>query len=251
MEALSNIVYEKRSLEYQLASITDLTDRIDFEITTRSIEKIVTPGDYRDATIFRNEFYDFKKKVEEFRKKAVAPINEQKQKIQDAFNPLLDKLQNAINNLNLQLSLYQKEQDRLNKEAEEKRAAEEAERKRVYAEKIKAAQTQEELAAVMKEKDTAEKELEQAPAPIVTQTKADKSVAITTNYRVEVVDPAALIAFLAQRPEFVSWVSFKDKEISKYLKMTDGKVEIPGTKVFKEESVKVRRTRTKKAEVVA
>ena len=50
MEALSNIVYEKRSLEYQLASITDLTDRIDFEITTRSIEKIVTPGDYRDAT---------------------------------------------------------------------------------------------------------------------------------------------------------------------------------------------------------
>lgn len=248
MEALSNIVYEKRSLEYQLASITDLTDRIDFEITTRSIEKIVTPGDYRDATIFRNEFYDFKKKVEEFRKKAVAPINEQKQKIQDAFNPLLDKLQNAINNL---LSLYQKEQDRLNKEAEEKRAAEEAERKRVYAEKIKAAQTQEELAAVMKEKDTAEKELEQAPAPIVTQTKADKSVAITTNYRVEVVDPAALIAFLAQRPEFVSWVSFKDKEISKYLKMTGGKVEIPGTKVFKEESVKVRRIRTKKAEVVA
>ena len=64
MEALSNIVYEKRSLEYQLASITDLTDRIDFEITTRTIEKVVTPGDYRDATIFRNQFYDFKKEVE-------------------------------------------------------------------------------------------------------------------------------------------------------------------------------------------
>lgn len=245
MNYLSNIGFEQKTLAYKLASIRDLNEAVDFEIETRNVEKVLTVADYDFATTSRDQFYEFKKQVESCRKSAVAPLNEQKQQIQDAFNPLLDKLSGAIDNLNRKIAEYQKEQNRLRREAEAKRQAEEEARRKEQQERITAAKSAEEVNAILKQ-DSVEAELELTPA-MPAQAKIDKSVSVVKNFKVTVTDPAALMQFVIAHPEFASWVSFKEKEIEKYLKVTEGKAMIPGTSVSVEETYRTRRAKTKAA----
>ncbi|GEM_PF-6420551 len=241
METRLPISFEKRTLEYQLASVIQLTDLIDFEIDTRSVERIDTPEQYSEASESMNKFYDFGKAVEEYRKKAVAPLNEQKQKIQAAFNPLKEKIDGAVKDFKEKLADYQKREELKALEAAKEAAEAERLQQEALNESLKTAKTQEEaeqiVAAAEAEKMNAQLE-RSIQAPTVS-----KSVSVKKKWEAVVTDPVALIKFISEHPEFLSWLKIQEKQICKYAAMTDGHAAVPGVTFKASESVSVSRSR--------
>lgn len=230
----------ERSINYQIVDATDLSAELELEIICAQTLAVTNDNECQYANETLRRFVQFGKKVEEFRKSAVAPLNEEKMHIQDIFKPILEKVDNTTRSLKEKIGQFQLEQERKSKEAMIK-AAEEA--KKAKEAKIAEAMQHDDpaiQAAIIQEAEATSMAMIKP-----TTTTPKKGVRVTNKYKAEVYDVVAFVKYIAANPQFVNFLKIDSRALDKFVSSTEGKVEIPGVKVNVEQHYAVN-SRSKK-----
>lgn len=162
------------------------------------------------------------------RKKIVKPLDEAKKAVQDLFRKPLEFLASAENTLKGAMLTFQREQDRIAREAQAK-LDEEARKAREAAEK-KARE-----AEAKGKIEKAEELREQAAtiiAPVVAPT-APKLSGISTrdNWKAEVTDLVALAKYVGEHPEMASLIVANQSALNSMARVQKDAMQIPGVAV--------------------
>jgi hypothetical protein len=196
--------------------------------------KISTPDELKNSAEFLKSLKASAKNIDEKRKEITRPIDDIKKRVMDFFRPISTQLSEAETTLKKAVLSYQREQERIRREAEQKailaaRAEEERKRKALEARAKKAAEKgQEEKAELLKE------QAQEVYVPAVVQAPAVEKVAgISTrkNWTFRIKD-------LSKIPR--EYLIVDEKMLKKLAVASQGKISIPGVEFYQDESMSVR-----------
>lgn len=179
-------------------------------------------------------------KLDEQRKAITRPLDDAKKAAMDLFRGPLEVLAEAESLLKSKMLDWQRAQDRIAREEQAKiEAATRAERERLAAEadRLTAAGKVEEAAA---KRDVASIMVAPAVAPQADVPKV-QGVATRKTVDFEVVDFAALVAFVATRPDLLGVLSVDTVKLRALVRALGADANLPGVRVFEKASISAAR----------
>lgn len=182
------------------------------------------------------------KKIDALRKEAIEPYYPKYKYLNDVYNGVIKKVKHFVNNCDVALGIWERDQ-RTKREAEQKkREAEAAEKRRKQEEAArkeaeKAEQYRKEGREEMAEKAEARaeakiEEAETTVAPTVEETKLD-STYFVEKYIATVTDKAEAVKYCLSIPALEGCVDINLKAIERQQNAAQGKWEIPGIRFEK------------------
>lgn len=199
------------------------------QVATRAREySIANAADYQGAAGELGKIKAAQKRLDELRKSMTRPIDEAKRRIMDLFRRPTEDLEAAERAIKQAMVTYQREQERIR--LEEQRKADEAarkERERLAAQAAKAAEAgKAEKAAAL------EQRAEMVTAPVISR-PAPKVEGIATRevWRFAVEDASKV-------PD--QYKTVDEKKIGGVVRALKGDTQIPGVRVWREESIAAR-----------
>lgn len=217
-----------------------------------SNEMLTMAGDELRAIVTR------KKQIEELRMSLTRPLDESKKRIMDLFRNPTERLEQAESLLRKGITVYQQaeraKQDALRREAEEKQRLErEAQRKleeaaRLEAEAARASGDLEAAQAAQAVQEKIQEAIELAEvAPLLPVAEAQKVVGISSrqNWKAEVLNigdlvKAAAIGIDKGDHTLLALLSVNTVALNQIAKALKAQANIPGVRVYAEESLSVR-----------
>lgn len=220
-------------------------------LTTGKIELIETEEQYQNAEIAAQAFTKFVKEKDELRKELKAPHLANGKKIDDFFNPVINKVKEA--RLNLDKCTLDFEDKKERERIEQQRLADEQARKEREKHESKSEKLNEQAEQALQDGNNGLAEKLQLQA----EAAEDKADTVVSNIVAPAVEKTkgsfAKVTFafeLRDAKTFAEWciktentelIAINDKAFKAFLKMKQGKVEIPGVRITQNKS-KVRRT---------
>ncbi len=212
-----------------------------------------------------------RKKIEEMRLSLTRPLDESKKRIMDLFRGPTERLEEAEQLLRKGVLTYQQAErekaEKLRREAEVKQAAERAKAERAQreaeraereareaaqhatteAERIAATQAAAQAAAAREEAQAAVEIAEIAPMPIIAEPAKADGVSTRQTWKAEVTDLRALVLAAAERAQrgdetLLAFLIADTKALAGAARSMRNKLNVPGVRVYAEESLSVRRS---------
>ena len=211
-----------------------------------------------------------RKKIEELRLSLTRPLDESKKRIMDLFRAPTERLEQAEQLLRKGVLTYQQAErekaEQLRREAEAKLAAERAQAEQAAreaeraereaqaaarnaateAERNAAAQAAAEAANAREEAQLQIELAEVAPMPVIAEPPKPEGISTRQTYKAEVTDLRALVLGAAERAQrgddsLLAFLMPDTKALAGAARAMRNKLNVPGVRVYPEESLSVRR----------
>lgn len=244
---------QTNNTDLQLPDITELSLKV---LDQAKSILVMSDEDYQQATDFCQGCRQAMNRIEAQRKTLKAPYVEASKKIDEKAKELSRNFEEAMGIVQKEAMTYRRLQEAaLAKAQEEARRAAAEEQKRIQAElqkkQAEIATTANHEERIVKEAETVKLQNEArtvaSVVPIPKVVKSNAGVSERKTLTGNVIDPVALLKFVAARvdenPEFQDFFKVNNSAINNYIKMTKGGKKLDGVEIVQKVTLVTRATR--------